>query len=110
VAIYQATDELGVLDRRGSDDDPRRPRLRELLGGVEVADATAGLDLHREAIRDLPDRVEIRGLAGPRAVDVDDVQPLAPSFTSRFAASSGDGATSSTVEKSPRVMRTTLPP
>jgi len=75
-AIDEPADELRILDRRGADDDARRARLGERLGRIEVADAAARLDLHREATRDLADRIEVRGRPGARAVDVDDVQPL----------------------------------
>src|SRR5438093_735884 len=76
VAIHESTDELGILDGCGPDDDARGARLGEALGGVEVADPAARLDLHGEAVRDLADRVDVPGRARARAVDVDDVQPF----------------------------------
>src|SRR5205823_11843718 len=53
VAIHESTDELGILDSRGPDDDARGARLGEALGGVEVADPAARLDLHGDAGSDL---------------------------------------------------------
>ena len=64
VPIDESADQLRVVDRGGANDDARRARFRESLGRVEVADAPAGLDLHREAVRDLTDRVEVRRRPG----------------------------------------------
>jgi len=54
----------------------RRAGLGEGLGCVEVADAAARLDLHREAVGDRAEVIEVLGLAGARSVEVDDVEPL----------------------------------
>src|SRR2546428_7684863 len=74
--IDEPADQLRIVDRGGADNDARRARFRESLGRVEVADTSTGLDLHREAVRDLTDRVEVRRRPGARTVEVDDVQPL----------------------------------
>src|SRR2546430_16571278 len=74
--IDEPTDQLRIVDRGGADDDARRARFREGLSRVEVADTSTGLDLHREAVRDLTDRFEVRRRPGARTVEVDDVQPL----------------------------------
>src|SRR2546428_12423355 len=74
--IDEPPDQLRIVDRGGADDDARRARFREGFGRVEVADTSASLDLHREAVRYLTDRFEVRRRPGSRTVEVDDVQPL----------------------------------
>ncbi|OLB99947.1 MAG: hypothetical protein AUI15_08030 [Actinobacteria bacterium 13_2_20CM_2_66_6] len=76
VPVDEPADELGIVDRRGADDDARRAGLREGLGRVEIADAAAGLDLHGKAVRDRAEVIEVRGSAGARSIEVDDVKPL----------------------------------
>ena len=73
VPVDEPSDELIVGDRRGADDDPRHARFGERLGGVEVADAAAGLQLDREPVRDGPDVRQIRRCAGAGAVEVDNL-------------------------------------
>src|SRR5437773_5786527 len=75
VPVDEPADELGIVDRRGADHDARRAGLREGLGRVEIADAAAGLDLHGEAVRDRAEVIEVRGRAGARSIEVDDVKP-----------------------------------
>ena len=107
--VDEAADELRIVDRRGPDNDPRRARLGEGLGRVEVADAAARLDLHGEAVGDRAEVVEVRGLPGARSIEVDDVKPLRALGDELARGLEGDAATSSTVAKSPRVMRTARP-
>ena len=75
-AIAGVVQEAGVLHRRRADDDVADAVVEIALDGVEIADAAAQLDRHVLAHRrdDLLDRRLVLGLAGDRAVEVDQMQ------------------------------------
>ena len=71
-------EEVDVVERRGAEDHPGRAGAQRVADGGQRAQAAADLDRNRELVRDPLDVVEVRGLAGPRAVEVDDVQEARP--------------------------------
>ena len=75
-AVDEAHDEIGIVERRGADDDARDAGLDELLRGVIVADAAPSLDRHREAAAKRAQDIQVRRRSGPRAVEIDHVQPF----------------------------------
>jgi len=76
VPIDEPSDELLIAHGRRADDDPRDTGFREGLGRIEVANATTGLDLHREAVRDRAQVLQVPRRARAGAVEVDNVQPV----------------------------------
>ena len=77
-ALQASCRKPGVLHRGGADDDVTDAVVEIALDGVEVADAAAELDrdLLADDADDLADRLLVLRLAGERAVQIDQVQPL----------------------------------
>ena len=68
--------QLGVLDRRGPDDDALDPREEALTRRLDAPHATPGLHLARHRRADRLDHAQIGALTGTRGVEIDDVDPL----------------------------------
>ena len=65
---------LGLLQRRGAEDDARQAEFEQRLDRRFVADAAAEFALHVDGREDRADRVEIHRLARAGAVEIDQVQ------------------------------------
>ena len=86
------THEIGIADRRGSNDDPRDAALEPAAHGLQVANAAAELNLHREPGENAPYGLGVDRLAGERAVEIDDMEIFEPLGGERPRLSGGVGA------------------
>ena len=66
------------LDRGGADDHPFDARVEQLHRSIDRTHAPAHLDAAGNRAHDVADLVEVRAFAGPRGVEVDDVDPARP--------------------------------
>src|ERR1700722_2981911 len=82
-------DEIGIADRRGSDDDPSDTALQPAAHGLHVANSAAELQLNREPGENVSNGIGVHWLASERPVEIDDVKIVEPLRDERSCLSSG---------------------
>ena len=76
----QLVDELGMFDRRGTDDDAFDAGFEQRDRGVGVTHPTAALHVARDRGADVADDRTVRRATGTGRVEVDDVDPARAGF------------------------------
>ena len=82
--------EIWIAHRRGSDDDPGDAALKPAAHRLHVADSAAELQLHCDAGENASNGLGVHGLAGERAVEIDDMQIVEPLGDERLAPARRD--------------------